>query len=89
VSTRFYRLSLNDAFVMFRWAHPLGPLQAQVAPDGSVPFTRRLGMLVDKDHLGFVYSSWRYLVVANDDLVEKWFEEPGVNDVGSDDDTIV
>jgi peroxiredoxin len=45
-----------------------------------------MGMLVNKDHLGFGYRSWRYAMVVDDGVVEQWFEEPGINDAGSDED---
>ena len=32
----------------------------------------------------FGYRSWRYAMVVNDGVIEKWFEEPGINDIGSD-----
>ena len=53
---------------------------------GLGQFTRRIGMLVNKEHLGFGYRSWRYSMVVNDGVIEEWFEEPGINDQGSDDD---
>ncbi len=43
-------------------------------------------MLIDKDHLGFGMRSWRYAMVVEDNVVTQWFEEPGINDVGSDSD---
>ena len=55
-------------------------------PDGSGKFTRLMGMLVNKEHLGFGYRSWRYAMVVNDGVVEQGFEEPGINDAGQDDD---
>ena len=55
-------------------------------PDGSGKFTRLMGMLVNKERLGFVYRSWRYAMVVNDGVVEQGFEEPGINDAGQDDD---
>ncbi len=30
--------------------------------------------------------SWRYMAVITDGIVEKWWEEPGINNEGSDDD---
>jgi peroxiredoxin len=32
------------------------------------------------------YRSWRYSMVVNDGKIEKWFEEPGINDEGRDED---
>lgn len=81
-----YCIAVNDAFVMYQWAQKLGVRKVRFLPDGSGHFTRRMGMLVDKDHLGFGYRSWRYAMVVRDGVVEKWFEEPGINDAGEDDD---
>ena len=81
-----YCISVNDAFVMFNWARHLALKKLQVIPDGSGHFTRRMGMLVNKDHLGFGYRSWRYSMVVADGVIEKFFEEPGINDTGADDD---
>ena len=79
-------LAVNDAFVMYQWAKTLGIKRIRLLPDGSGHFTRRMGMLINKEHLGFGYRSWRYVMVASDGMVEKWFEEPGINDEGADDD---
>lgn len=81
-----YCVSVNDAFTMFQWKKMLGVKNVVMIPDGSGHFTRRMGMLVNKEHLGFGYRSWRYSMVVNDGVIEKWFEEPGINDVGADDD---
>ena len=55
-------------------------------PDGSGRFTRLMGMLVDKDALGFGMRSWRYAMVVDSGVVTAWFEEPGINDDGADQD---
>ena len=81
-----YCVSVNDAFVMHNWAKSLGLKNIKLIPDGSGHFTRRMGMLIDKDHLGFGYRSWRYAMVVNDGVIEQWFQEPGINDTGSDED---
>jgi peroxiredoxin len=81
-----YCLSVNDAFVMYQWSKHLGLKKVKVLPDGSADFTRRMGMLVKKDHLGFGLRSWRYAAVVDDGIVTAWFEEPGINDEGMDDD---
>ncbi len=81
-----YCLAVNDAFVMYQWGKRLGLSKIKLLPDGSGHFTRRMGMLINKEHLGFGYRSWRYVMVVNDGVVEKWFEEPGINDAGDDDD---
>ena len=81
-----YCLSVNDAFVMYQWSKHLGLSRLKLLPDGSGDFTRRMGMLVKKDHLGFGQRSWRYAAVVDDGVVSAWFEEPGINDEGADDD---
>ena len=75
-----YCMSVNDAFVMNQWAKAQGLNHVQVIPDGSGEFTRRVGMLVRKDNLGFGLRSWRYAAIVDDGVVEAWFEEPGLCD---------
>lgn len=75
-----YCLSVNDSFVMNKWAQDQGLKNVKVIPDGSGEFTRKMGMLVDKDNLGFGMRSWRYAAIINDGVVEAWFEEPGLMD---------
>ena len=58
----------------------------KLLPDGAGHFTRRMGMLIDKDHGGFGMRSWRYAMLADDNRVTHWFEEPGINDDGPDSD---
>lgn len=79
-----YCISVNDAFVMFQWGKNLGLEKIKLLPDGSGHFTRHMGMLINKDHVGFGYRSWRYAMVVDDNTVTHWFEEPGINDVGAD-----
>ena len=43
----------------------LGLKYIKMLPDGSGRFTRLMGMLVDKDALGFGYRSWRYAMVVD------------------------
>jgi thioredoxin-dependent peroxiredoxin len=81
-----YCISVNDAFVMYQWGKHLNVGKVKLLPDGSGDFTRRMGMLVDKHHLGFGQRSWRYAMVVDDGVVTAWFEEPGINDEGTDDD---
>ena len=75
-----YCMSVNDSFVMNQWAKAQGLQNVQVIPDGSGEFTRRMGMLVRTDNLGFGQRSWRYAAVINDGVVEAWFEVPGLCD---------
>lgn len=81
-----YCISVNDAFVMYQWGRHLGVDKVKLLPDGSADFTRRMGMLIRKDHLGFGERSWRYAMVVDDGAITGWFEEPGINDQGLDDD---
>ena len=75
-----YCMSVNDSFVMNKWAQDQGLKNVKVIPDGSGEFSRRMGMLVRKDNLGFGLRSWRYACVVNDGVIEAWFEEPGLCD---------
>lgn len=81
-----YCISVNDAFVMNAWAKQQEIKNVKVIPDGSGNFTRFMGMLIGKNHLGFGMRSWRYMCVINDGVVEKWWQEPGINNEGTDDD---
>lgn len=81
-----YCLSVNDAFVMYQWGKNLGLSKVKLLPDGSGHFTRRMGMLIDKDHVGFGLRSWRYAMIVDDNNIVGWFEEPGINDTGADQD---
>ncbi|MDK1378166.1 MULTISPECIES: peroxiredoxin [unclassified Sinorhizobium] len=75
-----YCVSVNDAFVMSAWSRAQGLKKVKLIPDGSGEFTRKMGMLVAKDNLGFGMRSWRYAAVINDGVVEQWFEEEGFSD---------
>jgi len=75
-----YCMSVNDSFVMNKWAQSQSLENVGVIPDGSGEFTRKMGMLVAKDNLGFGDRSWRYAAVVNDGVIEAWFEEPGLAD---------
>jgi len=81
-----YCISVNDGFVMDAWRETLGITSVKMIPDGSGNFTRFMGMLIGKNHLGFGNRSWRYMAVINDGVIEKWFQEPGINNEGIDDD---
>lgn len=75
-----YCLSVNDAFVMNAWKKTQDIKNVKVIPDGSGEFTRKMGMLVAKDNVGFGMRSWRYAAVINDGVIEHWFEEKGFAD---------
>lgn len=73
-------LSVNDAFVMFKWAKDLNVSKIFMLPDGNGDFTEKMGMLVKKTNLGFGDRSWRYSMYVEDGLIKKMFVEPGFMD---------
>lgn len=73
-------LSVNDAFVMKQWADKLGLKNIHMLPDGNGEFTRKMGMLVAKENVGFGNRSWRYSMLVTDGTIEKMFVEPGFAD---------
>lgn len=75
-----YCVSVNDAFTMFQWGRHLGVEKVKLLPDGSADFTRRMGMLVRKDNLGFGDRSWRYSMLVEDGVITALFSEPGMSD---------
>ena len=80
-----YCISVNDAFVMNAWAKQQGVEKVKMIPDGSGHFTRKMGMLVDKDNLGFGMRSWRYAAIFDSGKVVQFFPEPGRDDNHPDD----
>lgn len=80
-----YVISVNDTFVMRKWLQDQYIKNVKFIPDGNGEFTDALGMLVDKSNLGFGHRSWRYAMVVNNGVIEKWFEEPGMTDNCEDD----
>ena len=80
-----YCISVNDSFVMNAWAkhHEIG--KVKVIPDGCGEFTRKMGMLVNKDNLGFGLRSWRYAVIIENNEIIQSFVEPGFKDNAEDD----
>ena len=73
-------VSVNDAFVMFKWGKEQGNQNIFLLPDGAGEFTRKMGMLVDKSNIGFGMRSWRYSMLVNDGVIEQMFVEPGFSD---------
>ena len=61
-----YCISVNDSYVMNAWAEHMKIKNVKMIPDGSGNFTRFMGMLVGKNHLGFGNRSWRYMAIIND-----------------------
>tara|TARA_B110001469_G_C9581493_1_gene288423 strand:- start:429 stop:1049 length:621 start_codon:yes stop_codon:yes gene_type:complete len=80
-----YCLSVNDAFVMFNWCKKLKVKKVQVLPDGNGLFTKKMGLLVHKNNLGFGKRSWRYAMVINNGIIEKMFIEKGLENNCVDD----
>ena len=81
-----YCCSVNDAYVMNAWSDKMGIKNIKLIPDGNGSFSKQMSMLISKDHNGFGKRSWRYMAVITDGIIEKWWEEPGINNDGSDDD---
>lgn len=71
-----YCLSVNDSFVMNAWAADQDSANIKLIPDGNGEFSEGMGMLVDKDDLGFGKRSWRYSMLVKDGKIEKMFIEP-------------
>lgn len=69
-------ISVNDGFVMKEWAADQKAEHIRFIPDGNGTFTEGMGMLVDKDDLGFGKRSWRYSMLVKDGVVAKMFIEP-------------
>lgn len=69
-------ISVNDTFVMNAWASNQEANNIRMIADGNGQFTDGMGMLVDKDDLGFGKRSWRYSMLVRDGVVEKMFIEP-------------
>jgi len=69
-------VSVNDAFVMQEWQRSQNADHITMIPDGNGEFTERMGMLVDKQDLGFGQRSWRYSMLVRDGVIEQMFAEP-------------
>jgi glutaredoxin-like protein len=69
-------VSVNDAFVMNEWQAQQAADQLTFLPDGCGDFTRGMGMLINRDDLGFGPRSWRYSMLVKDGIIEKMFVEP-------------
>ena len=82
---KIYCLSVNDAFVMNAWAKDQNLKKIEVIPDGSAEFTRKMGMLVKKDNLGFGLRSWRYAALIDNKIIKRLWIEDGFGDNTSGD----
>ena len=69
-------LSVNDGFVMNAWAGDQSAGNIRFIPDGNGEFTDKMGMLVDKQDLGFGPRSWRYSMLVKDGVIDRMFIEP-------------
>jgi len=69
-------ISVNDAFVMNEWKIDQGADNITFIPDGNGEFTEGMGLLVDKNDLGFGKRSWRYSMLVKDGVIIKMFIEP-------------
>jgi len=75
-----YCVSVNDSFVMNKWAKENELENVEVLPDGSHKFTEAMEMLVDKHNLGFGLRSWRYACFVENGEITDWFIEEGKED---------
>jgi glutathione-dependent peroxiredoxin len=71
-------VSVNDAFVMNEWKKTQEADNITFIPDGNGEFSEQMGMLVDKENLGFGKRSWRYSMLVTDGVIKKMFIEPEV-----------
>ncbi|RQW61655.1 glutathione peroxidase [Vibrio viridaestus] len=69
-------VSVNDTFVMNAWKADQEANNIFFLPDGNGEFTDGMGMLVNKNDLGFGKRSWRYSMLVKNGIVEKIFAEP-------------
>jgi glutaredoxin-like protein len=69
-------MSVNDAFVMNEWKETQNAENITFIPDGNGEFTGSMGLLVDKEDLGFGKRSWRYSMLVKDGVIVKMFIEP-------------
>jgi glutaredoxin-like protein len=69
-------ISVNDTFVMNEWQKVQRADAITFLPDGNGDFTAGMGLLVDKEDLGFGKRSWRYSMLVRDGVIEKMFIEP-------------
>ncbi|MBD2129773.1 glutathione peroxidase [Microcoleus sp. ZQ-A2] len=71
-------MSVNDTFVMNEWKKTQEADHITFIPDGNGEFTEQMGLLVDKENLGFGKRSWRYSMLVTDGVIKKMFIEPEV-----------
>lgn len=71
-------ISVNDAFVMNEWKKEQHADNVTFIPDGNGDFSEGMGMLVNKEDLGFGKRSWRYSMLVKNGVIEKMFIEANV-----------
>jgi peroxiredoxin len=71
-------ISVNDTFVMNAWKADQEAENITFIPDGNGDFTDGMGMLVEKNDIGFGKRSWRYSMLVKNGIVEKMFIEENV-----------
>ena len=64
-------ISVNDAFVMNEWKDTQHAETISFLPDGNGSFTDGMGLLVEKEDLGFGKRSWRYAMLVRDGVIDK------------------
>lgn len=69
-------MSVNDTFVMNAWLSDQDAENITVIPDGNGEFSDGMGMLVDKQAIGFGKRSWRYSMLVKNGVIDKMFIEP-------------
>lgn len=73
---RIVCLAVNDPYVMAAWARDQHADDILFLPDAAGEFTRRLGMLTDKQDAGLGQRSRRYSALVSDGVIEQAFVEP-------------
>jgi len=69
-------VSVNDTFVMNAWAKDQNADNVSFIPDGNGDFTEAMGLLVEKNDIGFGKRSWRYAMLVENGIIKKMFIEP-------------
>ncbi|MBK1640642.1 glutathione peroxidase [Chromatium okenii] len=72
-------MAVNDTFVMNEWKVAQHADDLTFIPDGNGEFSDGMGMLVEKDAIGFGKRSWRYSMLVRDGVIAKMFIEPEVD----------
>ena len=82
-----YCVSVNDSFVMNAWGKQLGVENVKLIP--IIWKLYKISRYVNQqESFKFGNRSWRYMAVKNG-VIEQWWQEPGINNEGLDDDPYV